>query len=112
MSQLDSSHEMTRSEVAEYLREFAAQLDTAEGEAAPTPGQPNRRDARPNDGRVTFMVGSDSTTINPPDHLTFEVEVDSDTSFVGGERRQAVDFELTWDVEEDEDDGEDELEIR
>lgn len=57
-------------------------------------------------GRVTFMVGNESTTINPPETVTFEVSVDSDSSLIGTGTGRTARFALHWDesaVPEDED---------
>lgn len=57
------------------------------------------------------MVGNTSATINPPDTITFEIVVDSDTSLNGNEAEHEVEFELTWRGDEtDVDEGEEELE--
>lgn len=108
MTELEARQEMTRTEVADYLREFAAQLDTSSAAAGSRPHQPGEDD----DGRVTFMVGNDSATINPPETIMFEVEVESDSPILGGEE-QEVEFELTWQAEASSDtDDEEELEIK
>jgi hypothetical protein len=59
MTEIEATREMTRSELADYLREFAAQLDGID--------PIHRPDARPDEGtdrRVTFTVGSDSPTVD------------------------------------------------
>lgn len=56
-------------------------------------------------GKMTFMVGNESTTINPPDTVTFEVTVDSESSLIGSETGRTARFALHWDdadVAEDE----------
>jgi amphi-Trp domain-containing protein len=122
MTEIESKQEMTRSEVAEYLRAFAAELDTATADRHPGPDRdastadrrsgPDRHDES-RDGRVTFMIGNDSATINPPERLTFEVEVESDDPLVGSERDHSVAFELAWQTEAVRDDESDpEIEIR
>lgn len=111
MTEIDSTREMTRSEVAEYLRAFAAELDTATLERPP--GNGTRRDVDPDDPRVTFMVGDDSATINPPEQLSFEVAVESDDPLVGSERDYEVSFELSWQAEQSDDSERNpELEVR
>lgn len=88
MTELEATNEMTRSDVAEFLREFAVQLDTA----GPTTDAPAEADSN----RVTFMVGSESATIDPPEMVRFEVEVDADGSLVGDDVEHEVEFELAW----------------
>lgn len=108
MTEIEAEREMTRTEVADYLREFAAQLDTSE--AVSESRSPHERDG--DDHRVTFMVGSDSATIDPPETVTFEVEVESDSSLVGSGVEHEVEFELAWQTEAtDESEDEAELEI-
>lgn len=108
MTTLESEREMTRTEVATYLREFAAQLDTTE----PVPDSPTLT-GDDDDGRITFMIGTDSHTINPPENVLFEVETGSDSSLVGTETEHEVEFELRWKTEQaGEDEEADELEIK
>lgn len=95
MTEIEAKQEMTRAEVADYLRDFAAQLDTSEG----SPDARVQRE-RDDDHRVTFMVGNDSATINPPKTITFEVEVESEGSLIGEGAEQEVEFELAWQIEE------------
>lgn len=110
MTEIASSQEMTRNEVAEYLRAFAAELDTTTLEQGGETGP--HHDAEPHDPRVTFMVGTDSATIDPPDELSFGVAVESDGSFVGTDRDHEVSFELSWQTDEERDDQYDALEIK
>lgn len=108
MTTLESEQEMTRTEVATYLREFAAQLDTTE----PVSESPTLTGAD-DDERITFMIGTDSHTINPPETVLFEVETGSDSSFVGSQTEHEVEFELSWKTEPaGEDEEADELEIK
>lgn len=107
MTELESTRELTRADVADYLREFAAQLDASTAVPDPIP----ERDREDDDGRVTFVVGDDSATINPPDRVTFDVEVESDPSLVGSEVEHEVTFGLSWQTEAT-DEGEGNLEIR
>lgn len=100
MTEIEAEHEMSRTEVADYLREFASQLDRTQSGYDSDPHQ--RED---DDGRVTFMVGSDSATIDPPERVTFEVEVDSDSSLIGGGEEYEVEFELSWEVESSDEAG-------
>lgn len=99
---------MTRSEVADYLREFAAQLDTG---VAGT-GHATYDETAQDDSRITFMVGDDSQTIDPPKTVRFEVAIDSDSSLVGNEVEHEVAFELGWTAERTDDEEQDALEIK
>lgn len=103
MSELESTQELSRSAVADYLREFAAQLDTASPGGTEVRGQ--------DDSRVTFLVGDDSATIDPPETMTFEVEVETDHSLVGSEVEHEVEFELSWTTEASDESDEAELDI-
>lgn len=108
MTAIESRQEMTRSEVAEYLRAFAAQLDPSDDVL-----EPGATDGDGADRRVTLMVGNDSATINPPETVTFEVEIDSERSLIGSGTEREVEFELAWETEEVESDEQPaELEIK
>lgn len=158
MAEIEASRELSRTEVATYLREFATQLestkqtarsnrnesaarenrdtqDQVRGETAtdateqrnPIEGtnqrtptdEANRRTSNETDregaasdsgsiskhGKVTFVVGNDSATINPPENLTFDVAVDSDSAMMSAATHRSVNFHLEWDVTDvDEDD--------
>ncbi|WP_435335722.1 amphi-Trp domain-containing protein [Haloarchaeobius sp. TZWWS8] len=160
MSEIETRQELTRTEVAAYLREFAAQLDqtettsqsggmqgsiptdspditsgdtdsgatpadgTVEGsEPAPheqtEPAASGQNDTATNeqaepaaegqttkqDGRVTFLVGNDSATINPPENVAFDVAVGSDSSLMEMSEQREVGFTISWDAaDEPEDD--------
>lgn len=147
MAEIETSRELSRADVAAYLREFADQLD-AKGthEAAETTrsdrertnpaetrpddrttatdvtsdtgrdrsaerSEPTGRDVeRTDDGgadvghrtkydKVTFYVGDDSATINPPETMTLDVAVDSDSAMLVSASRRSVDFHLEWDAD-------------
>lgn len=133
MVELEAEREMSRAEVAEYLRLFADKLDTSD--SARLPGAPSTTDRdnerehdetqagddaaasgdieshrewtehepetasaeRSSAGKMTFMVGNESTTINPPDTVTFEMMVDSESSLIGSETGRTASFALHWD---------------
>lgn len=143
MSELQTERPATREEVADYLREFADQLDgggatdaehrdrdrtgteTANTDAS-TGGTATGPDARSRSGsetgtgtnadaetdadatgdrtptahpagKVTLLVGNDSATINPPNEVTFGVEVGSDSSLMSGDA-EVVEFRMHWDA--------------
>ena len=118
MTELKAERELARADVAAYLREFADELDgessehdrigdhhsseydrTADhhdDEHDRTADHHDDEGSIPEDGRVTFLVGNDSATINPPETVRFEVEVDSDSSLMGDEKAESVEFEISW----------------
>lgn len=103
MTELESQQELSRSAVADYLREFAAQLDTASPGGTAAGGEA--------DSRVTFLIGDDSATIDPPETVKFEVEVETDDSLIGDEVEHEVEFELSWTAEASESTDEPGLDI-
>jgi len=60
--------------------------------------------------KVTFMVGNESATINPPDTVRFDMSVDSDSTMLESGARETVTFALHWDREAV--DSDDELDIQ
>jgi type IV secretory pathway VirB10-like protein len=157
MADTEAEREMSRTEVADYLRTFADELDTNtptqtehQSETSDAPeGEEQQRDEtrstsdsaseeessdesgvldsladddheneagddqrnhsdrdrdRSDDSeqsprKVTFMVGNDSTTINPPETVAFEMAVDSESSIFGAETGRTARFALHWDEE-------------
>ncbi|WP_049902749.1 amphi-Trp domain-containing protein [Halococcus agarilyticus] len=160
MAELETEQEMSRSDVATYLREFADKLDANEGHAGTestdrsetssadatrdsdetdaesretddatreiredetgsgerTDGERTNED-RTSEGsheidrhemdgqtsghgeRVTFMVGNESATINPPRTVEFRMAVDSDSAMLDSGARETVEFALHWDTD-------------
>jgi hypothetical protein len=49
---------------------------------------------------MTFMVGNESTTINPPATVTFEMSVESGSSLLGSDTGKTARFALHWDETE------------
>ena len=110
MVELESAGEMTRSEVAAFLREFASELDDrqreeadddtarvtgdregvtterqTEGTSDDTPTQEgvpieSARERK----RITLIVGGDSATVTVPLTMSFDVEVESLSPMFGG----------------------------
>ena len=166
MAELETEQEMTRSDVATYLREFADKLDANEGHtgtgrtnrAGADSDDTTRKRSGPNaesretgrtahgtdedgtedggrtseerteegrtgedahgsdrhdvDGRtsgygerVTFMVGNESATINPPHDVEFRMAVDSDSAMLDSGARETVEFALHWDTDDVPDDN-------
>lgn len=56
---------------------------------------------------MTIVAGNESATINPPETLTFDVEVETDSSVLKGRATErSATFSLRWNadyVEEDDD---------
>jgi hypothetical protein len=108
MAKLDATHEKTRAEIAQYLREFAEKLDTGVSGAAGSTGAIGEPDRSPDaagsddrtdagaDRKITVVAGNDSATINPPETLAFDVSVDTDSGLLEGDEQSAT-FTLRWD---------------
>ena len=126
MVELESAGEMTRSEVAAFLREFASELDdrqreeadddtarvTGDREGVTTERQTEGTsdDTPPQEGvpiesarerkRITLIVGGDSATVTVPHTMSFDVEVESRSPMFGSGVKQGIDFELAWEIED------------
>ena len=151
MTEVETEQEMTRTDVATYLREFADKLDgratehpesnrqegtgrrstdaarddagadpvTRESDTDATGTREKRtegsddggrdetegRTASKPDERITFMVGNESATINPPETVRFQMAVESDSTILESGTREIVEFSLHWDSENVADDG-------
>jgi phage repressor protein C with HTH and peptisase S24 domain len=81
--------ETTAEEDTESQREWTEQKHEHESETA--------TDEDPSGEKVTFMVGNESTTINPPATVTFEMMVDSESSLIGTDTGRTASFALHWD---------------
>ena len=46
--------------------------------------------------KMTLVIGNESTTINPPETLLFEVTVGTDSSLLGSSEERRARFELRW----------------
>lgn len=117
MGDVSSSQERTRAEIAEYLREFADELDSGDTRSSKGIDEPGRSGGsasteRTDDGgKVTIVAGNESATINPPETLTFDVEVATDSSLLeGGGTERSATFSLRWNEDHVEED--DELDVR
>lgn len=77
----ESEQTQTRAEVATYLRTVADRLDAG--------------------GPITLRSGSDSQTLEPPEHVAFELKAEREGPQTGpGEL--SIEFELEWDEKSDE----------
>ena len=68
---------MDRSEIANYLRTVADNLEAGEA--------------------ISLEAGGDSVTMDPPARPTFEIKAERETSSSGGTPELSVEFELEWD---------------
>ncbi|WP_255195006.1 amphi-Trp domain-containing protein [Halorarius litoreus] len=85
MNEFTLEQETRRTEIADYLHQLADGLESGD--------------------KVTLIVGDQSVTIDPPEHVFFKIETDTDSSWLGGENGQSIEFELGWeaaDVDTDE----------
>ncbi len=110
MATIESSHQKSRHEIATYLREFAEKLEShaprqlagtapAEGGAEAPPEATHTR-------KLTIVAGNESATINPPETLTFDIEVDTDSGLLETASEHTASFTLRWDASEVADDDE------
>ena len=76
MSELETEEQKSRTEIADYLRTLADQLE--EG------------------GDVTLELGNKSVALNPNNPITFKLEGESDWSSGDTEAKQSIEFELVW----------------
>lgn len=164
MVELESEGELTRSEVALFLREFANELDDdaqdrdrERGEFVgdadgpddtvderreehreefiddvderdrdrerddPVEGGRERREEFAEEEfaeeesldhkRITLIVGGDSATVTVPNTVEFDVEVESRSPMFSSGVNQGIEFELSWDIENPDEIGEDWIEV-
>ncbi|ELZ80895.1 hypothetical protein C453_18200 [Haloferax elongans ATCC BAA-1513] len=76
MGELETEELMSRAEIANYLREFADQLD--------------------GDGDVSLELDGRGVTMSPAEPITFKLEGESDWSQGDTEAKQSIEFELVW----------------
>nr|WP_049918672.1 amphi-Trp domain-containing protein [Haloferax larsenii] len=76
MGELETEALMSRAEIANYLREFADQLD--------------------GEGDVSLELGGRNVTMSPAEPITFKLEGESDWSQGDTEAKQSIEFELVW----------------
>ncbi|PSP59696.1 hypothetical protein BRC73_06155 [Halobacteriales archaeon QH_7_66_37] len=127
MVELESAGEMTRSEVAAFLREFADELNdrptreeydddtaratgdregvTAERQTEGTSNDTRTQESAPIESarerkRITLIVGGNSATVTVPHTMNFDVEVESRSPMFSSGVKQGIDFELAWEIED------------
>lgn len=115
MAELESRGEMTRSEVAAFLREFATELDGSvlDRDRERLEGEHREEfDEEPIEAkRMTLIVGGSSATVTVPDTIEFDVEVESRSPMLGSGVHQEIEFELSWEIENPDELGDDRIEI-
>lgn len=72
----EDERRQTRGEVATYLRSVADRLDAGDA--------------------ITFAVGDQSVTLEPPERPTFEVKVERETSRGADAGELSIELELEW----------------
>jgi len=122
MVELESEGRLTRNEAAEFLREFADELEDESGGHGTssvdsseeltaddvTETGPERRTESPTDTkRITLIVGGDSATVTVPDAVTLDVQVESRSPMLlSSGVNQEISIDLSWEIENpDEMDG-------
>ena len=86
-----SERDQTREEIASYFRSVADTLEQGDS--------------------ITLKSGSESVTMEPPAHSTFEVKAEREGP-TDGPGELSIEFELEWDENgSEEDGGSDQLEI-
>ena len=71
-------------------------VDSTQGETTATTGEGATEERHHRYGKVTFLVGNDSATVNPPEEVTLGVEVGEDSSMMSS-GAETVTFSLHWD---------------
>ena len=84
MPEIETQATMTRTEIAEYLRGLAGQLDGG--------------------GEVTLELGGRSVTVDPSEPLVLKLEGEWDPSGTGG--TESIEIELVWGPAADTGEGE------
>jgi len=118
MVEIDSEGELTRSEVAAFLREFASELDDGTGleDGTITREEMDHDEDFVDAGsldpkRITLIVGGDSATVSIPHTVEFDIEVESRSPMLSSSVSQEIEFELSWKVENPDEMDEDWIEI-
>lgn len=80
MSEIETESQLTRAEVASYLRDLAAQLDE--------------------DAPVDLELGGQTMTLDPVDPVTLKLEGETNPPDAG-QAKQSIEVELVWWTESD-----------
>lgn len=125
MAELDVKKQRSRTEIANYLREFADKLDergdvvdefgsetektdmtgtkTSGAETTETdrPGtEAQGTQTRSADHGMTIIVDNESATVTPPETMHFGVEVETDSSLLETGMDRGVTLSLRWDADQ------------
>ena len=76
MGELETEAQLTRTEIASYLRDLADQLDAG--------------------GEVTLELAGRQVTLNPADPVTMKLEGESDWTEGQAQAKQSIELELVW----------------
>lgn len=105
MAEIHSEQEKTRREIADYFREFADELESGTAGRQTTDRsqttEPRASDQTPDepvsaDDKVTIIVGNESATINPPQTLSFVIDIDTESSLMETGAERSATFSLRW----------------
>ncbi|WP_435076131.1 amphi-Trp domain-containing protein [Halococcus sp. AFM35] len=80
-NEYETERELSRAAIADVFESFAEELRS--------------------EGELTLAVGGEHVRIDPTDPCEFEVEVEEESSRLGGSER-SVEFELEWARQDDE----------
>ena len=125
MVELESRGEMSRNQVARFLREFADELEE-DGVGSHHEEMAGDRRERATDERrdpltderretmteeelehkrITFIVGGNSATVTPPSLVDFDIDVGSRSPLLKSGVHQKIELVLSWDIEEHDAEG-------
>ena len=80
--ELEYESDQTRDQIADQLETFANNLR--------------------GDGPFEIDVGGTMVSVNPPETVEFEIEVEDEGEIIGDDVERSVEFELEWMAQEDE----------
>lgn len=100
MVELETEGELTRTEVADFLRRFADELDDSFDRDIDRVPEAEATDDEVVDAKpITFIVGGDSATVTVPTVVEFDVDVESRSPMFSSKVSQEIELELSWTVE-------------
>lgn len=100
MVELETEGELSRGEVANFLRRFADELDDGfDSDIDHVPEAEMTDDELVDAKRITFIVGGDSATVTVPRVVEFEVDIESRSPMFSSKVSQEIELELSWTVE-------------
>lgn len=100
MVELESEGEMTRTQVASFLRRLADELGdgTAGGELTEAELEEGERTTHEHK-EITFVINGESATVTMPNVVNFDVEVESRSPMFRSGINQEIEMELSWGIE-------------